>query len=224
MSSPEKGLFKSFFHFHWVVCRVPPSAPPGGVGGGESSLERSPRRGAPRAGVSLAGSQERRGSARGAGARSAKIVLCRADAAPPGRVLLGIGCGSPERGGDSPGSGRPGQSAPGTGGPRGSSPSAPREPAVFQGASARRLGTTRPVGLWHPSGIRARSGGQRTAGKGTGARWGGWRRERRITPELFGTVAKLPNLAAAGRARLWSKGFEDEPEPTHSSFTVHLRV
>lgn len=119
MSSPEKGLFKSFFHFHCVVCGVPPSAPPGGVGGGESSLERSPRRGAPRAGASLEGSQERRGSARGAGARSAKIVLCRADAAPPGRVLLGIGCGSPERGGDSPGSGRPGQSAPGTGGSSG---------------------------------------------------------------------------------------------------------
>ena len=52
------------------------------------------------------------------------------------------------------------------------------------------------------SGIGAQSGGPRAAGKETGARGGGWRREARLTPELFGTVAEPRNLAAAGRARL----------------------
>ena len=190
----EKGLFKSFFLLkNWVVCgglqlrrpsRVPARGPPGGVGLAESSLERSPRRRGPRAGASLAASQvsplpasrwqEGGRPAPGARVRSAETVLCRADAAPAGRVSLGIGCGSPERAGGpraSPGSGRPGRSAPGTWRPRGSWPSAPGELARIQGASAQRLGTTPPVGPWHPSGIRARSGGSRTAGKGTGS-WG----------------------------------------------------
>ena len=58
---------------------------------------------------------------------------------------------------------------------------------------------------------------------------GGWSRETRITPSL-GTVPKLPNpnlnpnLAVAGRARLWNKGFEDIPEPTPSQKAQSLTV
>ena len=78
MSYLEKGLFKPLFHLkHWVVCRVPPSAPAGGVGVGEASLERSPRRRGPRAGASLAASQGRRFLSR---------ARRRGDAQPPAPV------------------------------------------------------------------------------------------------------------------------------------------
>ena len=224
MSYLEKGLFKSFFHLkNWVVCgglqlpcpsRVPPSAPAGGVGLAESSLERSPRRRGPRTGASLAASQGRRflPCARGRGD-------ARPQAPVPGAPRPCCAAGTRRRrGGSCSALAAAHLSAPEVLAPllevgvparahlaRGVlGASRRRSPASWRGSGEPARGRRERPLPWVPGTPAASERGAEDRGpqvRGR-ARGGGWRREPRLTPELFGTVAEPPNLAAAGSARL----------------------